>query len=116
MLSIGKLATGQANYYLEQAGGRVDRATSVSSGVEDYYTGGSEPAGQWLGQGAAALGLSGRVEPLALHLVLEGRHPIDGGPLRESQNVRVPGFDLTFSAPKSVSVLFGVTNRSIRSQ
>jgi hypothetical protein len=29
MLSIGKLAVGQEGYYLEQARGRVDRATSV---------------------------------------------------------------------------------------
>ena len=30
MVSIGKLATGQADYYLEQADGRIDRATSVA--------------------------------------------------------------------------------------
>jgi hypothetical protein len=35
VLSIGKLAVGQARYYLDQAGDRVDRATSVASGVED---------------------------------------------------------------------------------
>jgi hypothetical protein len=32
-----KLATGQADYYLGQAAGRIDRATSVASGIEDYY-------------------------------------------------------------------------------
>ena len=41
MVSIGKLAKGQARYYLDQADGRVDRASSVASGVEDYYVGGS---------------------------------------------------------------------------
>ena len=49
MLSIGKLARGQADYYLEQAKGRVDHATSVESGVEDYYLGGPEAKGYWLG-------------------------------------------------------------------
>jgi len=39
MLSIGKLATGQADYYLEQAAGRIERATSVASGAEDNYLG-----------------------------------------------------------------------------
>jgi hypothetical protein len=37
MLSIGKLAVGQADYYLEQARGRTTRARAVASGVEDYY-------------------------------------------------------------------------------
>jgi len=41
MLSIGKLASGQANCYLDLAGERVDRGSSVATGVEDYYVGGS---------------------------------------------------------------------------
>ena len=39
-VSIGKLAVGQSEYYLEQAIGSVTRAVAVSSGVEDYYLGG----------------------------------------------------------------------------
>jgi hypothetical protein len=42
MLSIGKLAAGQAEYYLEQAQGPVTRAQAVGTGVEDYYVGGGE--------------------------------------------------------------------------
>ena len=49
MLSIGKLAVGQADYYLEQAHGPTTRTRAVSSGVEDYYLGGPEPAGEWIG-------------------------------------------------------------------
>jgi hypothetical protein len=45
VLSIGKLATGQADYYLEQARGRVNAVTSVRTGVEDYYFDGPEPDG-----------------------------------------------------------------------
>jgi hypothetical protein len=56
-LSIGKLATGQADYCLEQARGRVDAVTSVRSGVEDHYFDGPEPVGEWMGGGARALGL-----------------------------------------------------------
>jgi hypothetical protein len=36
MVSIGKLAAGQAEYYLEQARRAVSAATAVASGVEDY--------------------------------------------------------------------------------
>src|SRR5215210_6173703 len=114
VLSIGKLATGQADYYLQQAQGRVDHMTSVASGVEDYYTGGPEAAGEWLGRGAAALGLSGRVGERKLRATLEGWHPRTGIELRDSRGTRVPGFDLTFSAPKSVSVLFGIAHRPVR--
>lgn len=114
MLSIGKLATGQASYYLQQADARIDRATSVASGVEDYYLGGTEPAGEWAGSGPRTLGLSGRVDPEPLHNVLAGLHPSALEPLRASDRVRVPGFDLTFSAPKSVSVLFGICDDSVR--
>jgi conjugative relaxase-like TrwC/TraI family protein len=114
MLSIGKLATGQANYYLQQVDSRIDRATSVASGVEDYYLGGSEPAGEWIGSGLMALGLSGRVDDKPLHRTLAGQHPASGDALRSSGRARVPGFDLTFSAPKSVSVLFGICPDSVR--
>jgi conjugative relaxase-like TrwC/TraI family protein len=114
VLSIGKLAVGQANYYLQQAGRRVDRATSVASGVEDYYVGGGEASGEWIGTGIIALGLRGEVAGAELDRVLAGEHPASGWQLRESRRVRVPGFDLTFSAPKSVSVLFGICDDGIR--
>ena len=114
MLSIGKLATGQEDYYLEQAAGRIDRATSVSSGIEDYYVEGSEPDGVWVGSGGAALGATGAVTGVALRRVLDGEHPGSGESLGRHAAARVPGFDLTFSAPKSVSVLFGVGDESLR--
>src|SRR4051794_18846987 len=108
MLSIGKLARGQADYYLEQAKGRVDHATSVESGAEDYYLGGPEAKGYWLGSIAAELDLSRTVSDDGFQLALAGAHPSTGAVLTSGGPNRVPGFDLTFSAPKSVSVLFGV--------
>ena len=45
MLSIGKLAAGQQEYYLR----------SVADGVEEYYLGSGEAPGRWLGDGAATL-------------------------------------------------------------
>jgi hypothetical protein len=57
VLSIGKLANGQAKYYLSIAGARVDRVSSVATGVEDYYVGATEPSGRWRGELAREAGL-----------------------------------------------------------
>ena len=47
--------------------------------------------------------------------MLAGLDPRDGAELRTSRAaVRVAGFDLTFSAPKSVSVLFGLGDDELR--
>ena len=109
MLSIGKLAAGQAKYYLEQAQGRVDAIQSVASGAEDYYIQGNEPRGVWLGRGAAQLELRGVVGADELRSLLEGVDPRTDEPLRHGNSpVRVAAFDLTFSAPKSVSLLYAL--------
>jgi len=114
MLSIGKLAVGQEGYYLEQARGRVDRATSVGTGVEDYYVQGTEAPGYWLGTGSAELQLVGIVDRTSLTRALEGHDPATGRELAALYARRVPGFDVTFSAPKSVSVLFGLGDEVLR--
>ena len=101
MLSIGKLGTGQEMYYLEK----------VAEGAEDYYSGEGEVAGQWMGDAAAELGLSGEVEADQLTAMLTGSNPASGEPLglrAVGGRGPVPGFDLTFSAPKSVSLLWGL--------
>jgi conjugative relaxase-like TrwC/TraI family protein len=96
MLSIGNLGKGQEIYYLEK----------VAEGTEDYYSGEGEAEGQWLGDAAADLGLTGEVEPDQLVAMLSGQNPATGKPLglRQVEGGAVPGFDLTFSAPKSVSL------------
>ena len=115
MLSIGKLAAGQAKYYLDQAEGRVDVVESVGEGVEDYYLTPTEARGRWIGSEAGELGLTGSVGGEQLRRVLAGLDPRDGALLRASTSVaRVAGFDLTFSAPKSVSVLFGIGGPEFR--
>src|SRR5215218_7866846 len=96
VLSLGKLAAGQAGYYLDQAQGTTTRAQAVASGVEDYYLGGHEAKGRWAGAGAAALGLRGEVAHEPLLRVLAGEHPATGDPLGRVLASRRPGFDLTF--------------------
>src|SRR5262249_22197274 len=98
LLSIGKLGAGQESYYL----------TTVAAGVEDYYTGRGEVPGRWLGSTSRELGLDGRVAPEDLHRVLAGADPISRIRIARARERRVPGFDLTFCAPKSVSVLWGL--------
>jgi conjugative relaxase-like TrwC/TraI family protein len=97
MVSIGKLGKGQQAYYLD----------SVANGIEDYYCGEGEAPGRWIGPGAAALGLDGEVSRDELNAVLSGRDPRSGAELPSVVRCdRTPGFDVTFSAPKSVSVLW----------
>ena len=102
MLSIGKLGRGQERYYLDK----------VAEGAEDYYAGEGEAPGEWLGDAARELGLQGDVDAEQLTAMLTGRNPLNSEPLLSMRGVRgdgaVPGFDLTFSAPKSVSLLWGL--------
>ena len=65
--------------------------------------------GRWLGRCSEALGLSGTVGADDLRSLLAGRRP-DGGDLRDGWVLR-PGYDATFSAPKSVSVLYALGGR-----
>jgi conjugative relaxase-like TrwC/TraI family protein len=101
MLSIGKLGKGQERYYLEK----------VAEGAEDYYSGEGETEGQWAGDAARDLGLSGEIEPDQLTAMLTGMNPATGEPLGlrpVPDPGPVPGFDLTFSAPKSVSLTWAL--------
>jgi Ti-type conjugative transfer relaxase TraA len=93
MLSLAKLGRGSEEYYLD----------AVAKGAEDYYVGRGEAPGYWAGRGAELLGLDGEVTPEALRAILAGTAP--DGSMLGAANRTVPGFDLTFSVPKSVSVL-----------
>ena len=110
MLSIGKLAAGQAGYYERQ----------VARGRDDYYSGRGEAPGEWAGRGAAALGLAGQVQAATFNALMAGVDPSDPDlerRLRDSRGEpKVVGFDLTFSAPKSVSVLFAAADEGTAGQ
>ena len=92
---------------------RVDAVESIGDGLEDYYAGGAEARGAWIGTARArarphrrrsTARRCGACSPAWIRA--------DGSPLRSSSSpVKVAGFDLTFSAPKSVSVLFGDRRR-----
>ena len=94
MVSLGKLTAGHEEYYERE----------VAGGAEDYYAMRGEAAGEWIGSGAQALGLEGAATGGQLRALLEGRDPATGEMLR-SRAVQVTGWDVTYSPPKSVSVL-----------
>lgn len=75
---------------------------------EDYYLKGGEPPGVWLGAGAARFGLSGKVDNAHFQSLYRGFSPDGSNPLAGNARraTHHPGWDLTFSAPKSVSVLW----------
>jgi conjugative relaxase-like TrwC/TraI family protein len=77
---------------------------------EDYYSEKQEVVGQWHGQAAELLGLRGAVTPEAFAALVENRHPETGARLTaRTKAERVAGWDLNFHAPKSLSVLHGLT-------
>jgi conjugative relaxase-like TrwC/TraI family protein len=107
MLSIGRLgvATG-AEYYLE----------TVANSVDDYYLGHGEAPGRWIGATAEQLGLRGEVNADQLRNLLAGFSP-GGDPLGiQLRTDRRPGYDLTFSAPKGVSLLWAFSSDQIRGE
>lgn len=78
---------------------------------DDYYVGDrdGETVGEWFGAGASRLGLKGAVDKDDFKALLDGHLPTNErlGTVREKGGAveHRPGWDLTFSAPKSVSLL-----------
>lgn len=72
----------------------------------EYYSELNESVGTWKGKGANRLGLHGEVSTDAFGALCDNLHPIMGSRLtaRTKENRRI-GYDLTFSPPKSVSIV-----------
>jgi conjugative relaxase-like TrwC/TraI family protein len=108
----------QASYY----------ERSVAEAREDYYAGRGEAPGEWLGEGAKALGLRGQLAEGDLAALLRRVDPASGEELRPPARERevrvervdprtgdriverdilrpVAAYDLTFGLPKSLSVI-----------
>lgn len=93
MLSVSKIQdAGAASSYYEH--------------TDDYYSKEAGTSSAWVGKGAHELGLTGTgpVDPQTFEGALQGRLP-DGSVVGNPGTGHVPGWDLTFSAPKSVSAL-----------
>lgn len=100
MLTIAKIKN--INYYKDLA-------------TEDYYLKGGEPAGIWAGVGATHLGLTGTVDDIAFANIMAGYSPDKKQPLcQKPGKSHQPGFDLTFNAPKSISLLWAVADSELK--
>lgn len=76
-----------------------------------------EALGSWAGGAAETLGLRGTVEARPFADLLDGRDPVSGGALRSRSGERsVAAYDLTFCAPKSVSLLHLLAPRELAGQ
>ena len=118
MVGVTKIGRGNAKYWIE----------AVAEGGEDYYTKPGEKPGQWMGELAAELGLEGEVEREAYFALLAGKNPLTGDVLVQRPEPRVfvdasgrtrrkepiLGYDVRFSAPKSVSLLWAIGSPQVQ--
>ncbi len=124
------MSAGEGYKYLLSSVAVVDGDRPAGRSMVEYYTTAGTPPGYWLGSGVAALGdgwiaPGDVVEESQLRLLLgEGCDPITGQALGRaypqyeprSGRTAVAGFDLTFSVPKSVSVLWALADPDTRDQ
>ncbi|KAA9393007.1 hypothetical protein FCK90_14480 [Kocuria coralli] len=135
-VSISKMSV---QYYLEQVA--IGDAATAGTGSRDltrYYTSAGAPPGRWIGAGTAGLGMDAgtKVTARAARLLLQdSKHPETGkqlgrapiarqqapagaktaaGKTAKSDRAPVAGFDLTFSVPKSVSVLWAMADEDTK--
>lgn len=100
--SLGTADSGIAGYYEHLS-------------ADDYYQEGAEPPGQWHGRLAGVLGLQGNIQSGQLRKLFEGFHPGTGEPLASNAGAsHKAGWDLTFSAPKSVSVVWALADEDMQ--
>lgn len=122
-VSIARLSTEAGVSYLLKTTSHADVETRD---LTAYYTAASNPSGQWLGAGLSGIGMTPHdtvTDMAAKSLFERGEHPSTGTALGHTPNksstvtgtngqtvrrAAVAGFDLTFSVPKSVSVLWAL--------
>jgi conjugative relaxase-like TrwC/TraI family protein len=120
MVGVTKIQRGNAGYWL----------AAVAEGGEDYYNKPGEAPGEWVGELARDLGLSGRVDAASYAAILDGRDPRTDAQLLNRPATKVHelpdgttkrkeavlGFDVRFSCPKSVSILYALGDEAIRAR
>ncbi len=110
MLSSAKIGTASWRYYQRE----------VATDPSEYFLARREAPGRWFGRGLPDLGLVPEAmvaERQLESLLARGLHPDTGRQLgRAWRTDGVTGYDLTFSAPKSVSALWAVSGPQIASE
>lgn len=94
---------------------RITQSSSAGSAksyysTSDYYTEGQDLAGEWRGLGAERLGLVGEIRQSDWDALCDNLNPETGKALtpRQKKERRV-GYDFNFHVPKSVSLLYALT-------
>src|ERR1700683_5244141 len=101
---------------LSSLGGRLLRIAKLGPGREAYYlkTVGIEPPGHWIGHGSEQAGLGSEGGRGELSALFGGGAPNAGEVLVTGRSrVQVTGCDMTFAAPKSVSLLCGIADEYV---
>lgn len=96
MLSAHKIRGRQIEYYVSYA----------ARGAETF----------WLGHAATDLGLAGAVAPADFLALARGESPGGGRLLERVAKDRNPGWDLSLSAPKSVSLAWALADEPLRDE
>ena len=126
-MSMHKLVAGDGYAYLTRQVAAGDAALEAGDSLTAYYEATGNPPGRWEGRGLAGLGVDpiarvvpgDRVTEEAMAAVFrDGADPVTGEPLgrgHESGHGRaVVGYDLTFTVPKSASVLWALADDATR--
>jgi Ti-type conjugative transfer relaxase TraA len=107
--ALGAASGGKANY--------CQNTVSQEAKMEGYYQNSKDPAGVWLGSGLAGLGLTSGATVIdeAFAYVTRGYSP-SGGDLgvQGSGDKHRAGWDLTFSATKSVSIVAAAADAQLQ--
>ena len=95
----------------------ADAGAYYVEALPNYYLDSGEPKGVWHGRGAEQLGLDGEIIDGEFLRIMSGLHPRARGEAhlgRPYGDDSVRGFDVTASAPKSVSTLFAIGDDATR--
>jgi conjugative relaxase-like TrwC/TraI family protein len=118
VVGVTKIGARNAGYWL----------AAVRDGGDDYYSKPGEKPGYWLGSLAGELGLAGEVDGDDYGAILAGLDPSTGAVLvarpkprthtdaqgRERKSEPTLGYDIRFSAPKSLSLLWAIGSPEVR--
>src|SRR5665648_382010 len=126
-MSMHKLLAGDGYAYLTRQVAAGDSGLGPDDSLVAYYESTGNPPGRWTGHGLAGFGddATGRLRPCtavaetAMAAVFrDGCDPLSGDPLGRTYQGRngrpVVGFDLTFTVPKSASVLWALGDDATR--
>jgi conjugative relaxase-like TrwC/TraI family protein len=94
---LAKLSLSQRDYYTNE----------IARDREEYSSGHGEAPGEWLGGGAASLGLSGQLTTEQFQAMFDGRNPATGELLGAAHTKNgLPAYDLVLRPPKSVALVW----------